>query len=1137
MFNILYRAIIVNKINIFSIIILFFSAILLGCNDNNGFIDKPLSNKELSAYPQIFVLKQGQTQKIDLTTSVVGKNIESWNLSQLEYNTQLGIITAQTANSFDYTTQKIGENIINYTVQSGDLTASSQIIIVVSEDVPDNHQPIANNITITTDSETPITIDLRDSISDVDGDQLQINQLTTASERFILEGYIVTYTPNGFVGLDQAVYSIDDGHGGYALAYIAVTSKDTTPTPSNSSPIAHDYSQTLDPVITPTLDINLVELNLISDPDGDTLKIARIYSGNNRVLILDDNTIRYTPGDFFGLDQFTYAIVDTSGNYALGTISVNVKNNQTQSIIKIYVEQNVFGTKINTIPAQGQANLTAAKINIDGSIVNVTNTVQWYSSDDTLLSIDKAIAYAKKEGEVNIQATLDGIDSNTITITILNDTLKYIDISPKNTTVRKYETLHFSAIAHYESGLIANITNLASWSSDNEEIASSNDIGSFMFNKDGKVIIKATFNDMTSNESAIYVQPATLESLTITAPTYSIPAGVPLQLFAEGLFSDKQKYNLSSSTKWTITEAGAGATIDNQGVFVGNTLGTITVIGSINDIVSNEININVVDAKIDSLTVSPSIVAVPQGLSMPVTLLAHYTDGTTDNNFDGVSWYSSNENIVSVDNNGNIQGLNIGVSYVYATKLGVKSNEIAIAVINAKITKIEVSPSYASISKGTKQIYKAYATYSDARQYDLTSSVVWKSNNTDIVEIGTDGIAYGHNSGEVSIKATFDGIESNSATLIIKPALLTSIELQPKHASVMVGGTINYTANGVFSDDSIDNVNTLLTWRSSDESIAKITAAGEIIGVRNGEVIINAYTTIDGKLVDSQSTLHVDATKLITNIEIGQLTDFKDINAGKVLASSSSGSDTLIKVEGITNNILTPDSSRQIYAKATYTDGSTSYITGDVVWSSSDTNIATIDHNGMVKTFSTGEVIISAQKHGIKSNNFSFSVDDITYTACPTEKVSLFINLATGGIQQLEFTCPAIMGDPNIYGNASYLPEENGFFGPNHMPVAKQPMQNDGTNNSAITYCQRLGYRLAANNELVKLWQALDGNREGVSGLYTNIGWPTLSEYWGDQKVDGEYTSIVNMVGGHILFAHDTYYTYYSCISKQSTTP
>ncbi|HBC3859482.1 TPA: cadherin-like domain-containing protein, partial [Vibrio parahaemolyticus] len=231
--------------------------------------------------------------------------------------------------AFEYSTDTGGVGHINYTVSGDGLTSSSQVILAVNDGgTLGNKTPEAQNVTLSTTNTSDVSVDLRDYISDEDGDELQITSLISASNRFAIadDGYQVVFTPDGYVGIDQAVYSVDDGKGGYALAYILATAAD--PTAPNTPPVAKDDSLTMDVASQSVLNIDLNAL--ISDVDGDTLMVEQLYSANNRAELTSSNSVRYIPNDFRGVDQITYRVTDNKGGEAFGTITITVSDSSIQ---------------------------------------------------------------------------------------------------------------------------------------------------------------------------------------------------------------------------------------------------------------------------------------------------------------------------------------------------------------------------------------------------------------------------------------------------------------------------------------------------------------------------------------------------------------------------------------------------------------------------------------------------------------------------------------------------------------------------------------------------------------------------------------------------------------------------------------
>ncbi|WJT07805.1 Ig-like domain-containing protein [Vibrio harveyi] len=308
------------------------ATLVVGCNGDSKdsqFLEPDQQVNRLTAYPQAFVLKTGDVQNVDLTSSVIAENIASWKLSALDDKSGLGQITAQADQTFEYSTDTGGVGHLNYTVSGDGLTSSSQVILAVNDGgTLGNKTPEAQNVTLSTTNTSDVSVDLRDYISDEDGDELQITSLISASNRFVIadDGYQVVFTPDGYVGIDQAVYSVDDGKGGYALAYILATAAD--PTAPNTPPVAKDDSLTMDVASQSVLNIDLNAL--ISDVDGDTLRVEQLYSANNRAELTSSNNVRYIPNDFRGVDQITYRVTDNKGGEAFGTITITVSDSSVQ---------------------------------------------------------------------------------------------------------------------------------------------------------------------------------------------------------------------------------------------------------------------------------------------------------------------------------------------------------------------------------------------------------------------------------------------------------------------------------------------------------------------------------------------------------------------------------------------------------------------------------------------------------------------------------------------------------------------------------------------------------------------------------------------------------------------------------------
>lgn len=304
------------------------TAILLtacGSDKDTGLLDLPEKPASLTAAPLTVQMKVNDIKTIDLTDAVTAVNIAQWSLSGVQDAGGLGVIDNLQSHSFDYQALATGVTTLPYNVSGGGKSASSVVLVAVEGQPDDKNQPpVALNVTAKTKSNQALDIDLSRYISDADGDSLSIEHLASHSGRFVLTGeYQVTFTPGGFVGVDSAAYSVSDGRGGYDVAYIAVTSEDANPSEPSTPPTAKDISRNINSTLTPVWSLDLLVSNDISGADGDTLTIVEVFASNNRVTF-QDTTITYTPGDFVGVDQFTYVVSNGRGDYAVGTVTLTV---------------------------------------------------------------------------------------------------------------------------------------------------------------------------------------------------------------------------------------------------------------------------------------------------------------------------------------------------------------------------------------------------------------------------------------------------------------------------------------------------------------------------------------------------------------------------------------------------------------------------------------------------------------------------------------------------------------------------------------------------------------------------------------------------------------------------------------------
>ncbi|HEB97566.1 MAG TPA: retention module-containing protein, partial [Sedimenticola thiotaurini] len=131
-----------------------------------------------------------------------------------------------------------------------------------------NDAPTAEPDNVSTDEDTPVTIDVLNNDSDVDGDSLTVTTATAGNGTVTINpDGTLDYAPDaGFNGYDTVTYTISDGHGGTATTTVAVAVGAVNDAPE-ASPIADQSGDDAEVV-------NLDVSGHFSDPDGDSLSYS-----------------------------------------------------------------------------------------------------------------------------------------------------------------------------------------------------------------------------------------------------------------------------------------------------------------------------------------------------------------------------------------------------------------------------------------------------------------------------------------------------------------------------------------------------------------------------------------------------------------------------------------------------------------------------------------------------------------------------------------------------------------------------------------------------------------------------------------------------------------------------------------------
>ncbi|MNQ58240.1 Bacterial Ig-like domain (group 2) [compost metagenome] len=382
-------------------------------------------------------------------------------------------------------------------------------------------------------------------------------------------------------------------------------------------------------------------------------------------------------------------------------------------------------------------------------------------------------------------------------------------------------------------------------------------------------------------------------SLQVTPAQGHIPVGFEQQFTAEATMSDGTVKDVTADARlsWSSGDA-AIATIDNadrKGLAKGIKAGTVTItasgVAADGKTVSATAQLEVTDAHVSELQVTPSTATVAAGLEQAFIATAILSDGSALDvtTFTGLSWSSSAPTIATIDNvdrKGVATGVTPGTVTITASGAanGTPFSATAeLTVSDAHVTALQVTPATISVPAGLEQQFTATAFLSDGTSQDVTTfaGLSWSSSDTSIATINnTDkkGLATGMTVGITTITAsgTANGTPfSATAQLTVTNATVTSLQVTPATATVPVGFEQQFVAQATMSDGTVHDVTTdaRLSWSSSAPAIATISSTGTsdkglATGVAVGTTTITASGSVNGTSFSATAELTVTDTSM-----------------------------------------------------------------------------------------------------------------------------------------------------------------------------------------------------------------------------------------------------------------------------------
>ncbi|MFO8109239.1 MAG: hypothetical protein R6U17_01755, partial [Thermoplasmata archaeon] len=513
--------------------------------------------------------------------------------------------------------------------------------------------------------------------------------------------------------------------------------------------------------------------------------------------------------EFSGGDvEYDYQQMTIAGEYtAVVTIDGTIESDDFSVFPEDVDEVIITPAPEAEVEAGADLYFTAEALDEYGNLITDNTT------DFVWINATEGVFNKETIGEYEVNATYEGVTSNTTTITVVSAGAHDFQVSVDDITAGERPLINITD-AEDEFGNVLNGTYSAA-------IAVNGDLVTvdIEFNEGdaeheydqmttaGEYTADITIDEvLRSDNFTIYV--GSLDHVLITPETTTITAG-ETQTYTAVAYDEfgNEIEDVTADTAWSIHED-AGGSWDNN-TYTSQFAGTWTVYGTYEEVVY-EAELTVIPGDAHTVEISPDTeqtVEAGETLDFSAAAYDEYGNLITDDDFYFI-WSGA-------DVSGMFLETEVGTYDVSATYGGVTSTAVMVTVVPGDAHTVEISPDTEQTVEAGESMNFSAAAYDEYGNLitDDDSNFTWSGADVSGMFLETEVGTY-------DVSATYDGITSTAVTVTVVPGDAHTVEISPDtEQTVEAGETLDFSAaaydeyGNLITDDDSD-----FTWSGADVS-------------------------------------------------------------------------------------------------------------------------------------------------------------------------------------------------------------------------------------------------------------------------------------------------------------------------------
>ncbi len=861
------------------------------------------------------------------------KDCEGFNF-MLKYDSDvLEVISADTANTGMLVTPNtgvIGE--VNYFAMGSQALSYEGSLITVKFKVKDNAVGGTTSLRIESDekypisnssAEIPTTVTNQSVKVEIPVQSIELSEKSLSIKESETHKLEAIYTPTDttqknvkWSSSDESIAKISQDGTITALTRGKTT---ITATTENGTTASCDVTVTreIGSVILDKSSISLdkgestkITATIPTDTDGDKT-ISWTTSDSSVATVSNDGTVT-------AVDRGEAIITATTANGKKAICAVNVSVKLKSIAFEGNITEKTFNLGVD------QSNEMQLNVIYDPEDADVDkSTLEWSSSNTSVVTVNDGLVTAKGKGDATVTAKIDGkmITCNVhVRIPILS-----IEIKDKvNLTYGEEEKLAVTYTTYNNMETTDDKT--IKWETSDKNIVQVSTDGTITTKGTGKATITATSvaDQKLVATCEVEIAPVPLKSIIIEQQSIVIEKGDTKTLtvkFNPENTSDSKKISWESSNPDAVT-------IDSTGVITAMKNGKATITAKTPNGQEATTEVTVVTLLKD-IKLSETDITINKDVPLTLKVTLDPTDATLDD--DTVKWSSSNTEVATVNENGEVTTHKAGTAFIYVTVGGI-TKECKITV-NVPLTGLEIDDKI-TLLKGQEKLLDVIK---QPEGTNFNGKITFDSTDPKKATVDKEGRieALSATEEDTPVIITVNAVENNviiaSATCEVTVIEIPLDSITINQADFSLGLGRSQKLKVLYNPETTTDDKTVM-WSSSNSDVVSVDSNGTVTAKSVGEAVITAI--VNGKY----------AEVLITTYEI-------PITAIKVYTNISNNKIAVGKAITLTVKVIPEDATRQ----------------GNYKFTSSDERLLTVDEKGNVIAHAVGKTLITVEtENGIK---------------------------------------------------------------------------------------------------------------------------------------------------------------------------